>query len=268
MLEQRHTDTRLDDLAHLLSDAWTKGETIAPLSDSHDLSSAEEAYAVQTRTMALHSAAGDRIIGRKIGLTSLAMQEQLGVREPDYGSLLASRFYPARAGRAGLPTEQFIQPRLEGEFAYLIGKPLTGTSITPQEVLMATEAVAVSVEVIDSRITDWRIRLADTIADNASYGALTLGPWSLALRAADLRTVGMLIHHNGRCVVSSVGSAVLGNPPRAVAWLANKLSSYGMSLEPGDIVLSGSLGRSIAAQRGDVFTVEVYGQPPLTTVFE
>lgn len=269
MLEQRsNLSAGVDELARRLEDARNSLRTIAPLSESDGLEAVETAYAVQTRVTELRCEAGDRVIGRKIGLTSKAMQEQLGVTEPDYGSLLASRFYPAHQGRATVPTEVFLQPRMEGEFAYLLGKPLAGPHVTSQEVLAATEAVSVSFEIIDSRISDWRIRLADTVADNASYGALTLGPWSRALRDADLRTVGMLIDHNGRRAVENLGAAVLGNPPRAVAWLANKLHTFGLTLEPGDIVLSGSLGPSIPAQRGDVFTVEVHGQPPLTVVFD
>jgi 2-keto-4-pentenoate hydratase len=127
--------------------------------------------------------------------------------------------------------------------------------------------VAVAVEVVDSRITDWRIQLTDTVADNASYGALAVGPWSRSLRTADLRTLGMLIHHNGRLAVEGIGAAALGNPARAVAWLANKLTTFGVRLEPGDIVLSGSLGRAIPVHGGDLLILEVHGQPPLSVAF-
>jgi 2-keto-4-pentenoate hydratase len=206
-------------------------------------------------------------MGRKIGLTSRAMQEQMSVNEPDYGALWTSRFFPARAGRCEMPADVFLQPRLEGEIAYLIGRPLAGPGITPQQVLAATDALAISVEVIDSRIEGWRIKLVDTIADNSSYGALTLGPWSKSLREVDLRTLGMIIHQNGQPVVEGVGAAALGHPSRAVAWLVNKLSTFGVSLEPGDVVLSGSLARSLPAQPGDVFLLEAYGQPPLSVAF-
>ena len=213
------------------------------------------------------SDAGRRIVGRKIGLTSFAMQEQMGVDEPDYGSLWASRYFPAKTGRTEIPTDAFLQPRVEGELAFLIGKPLEGANVTPQEVLAATEALAVSVEVVDSRIEDWRIKLADTIADNASYGGFTLGPWSRSLREADLRTLGMLIHQNGEPTVQAIGAAALGGPARAVAWLARKLTSFGVNLEPGDVVLSGALGKAVPASKGDVFVLEVYGQSPLTVAF-
>jgi 2-keto-4-pentenoate hydratase len=255
-------------LAQRLEDAWTGRTTMVPLSEAEGLDSAESAYAIQSRWTDLRVALGDRIIGRKIGLTSRAMQEQIKVDEPDYGTLWASRFFAPAGGRASMPAEVFIQPRAEGEFAFLIGRPLTGPHVTPQEVLSATEAIAVSIEVIDSRINDWRIRLVDTVADNASYGAFTLGPWNRALRRADLRTLGLLIQHNGVPVVEGVGAAVLGHPARAVAWLANKLNYLGVGLRPGDIVLSGSVGRSIPVRRGDVFMVETYDQPPLSVVFE
>lgn len=255
-------------LARRLDAAWEQGVTIDPLSQSTGLDSPEMAYAIQSRWSELRAERGDRIIGRKIGLTSRPMQEQMGVTEPDYGSVWSSRFFPARAGRAAMPTDVFIQPLAEGELAFLLGRPLRGTEVTPLEVLAATDAIAVSVEIIDSRITDWKIKLVDTVADNASYGAMTLGPWDRSLRHADLRTLGLLVHHNGVVVVEAVGAAALGHPARSVAWLVKKLGSLGVGLEPGDIVLSGSLGRSIRVRAGDVFQVEAYGQPTLTVVLE
>jgi 2-keto-4-pentenoate hydratase len=254
-------------LARRLDEAWEERTPIPPLSESEGLQSVEDAYAVQSSWSELRLERGERIIGRKIGLTSKGMQEQLGVDEPDYGSLWASRYFPAKGGRVEIPTELFLQPRLEGEIAFLIGRPLAGPSVTPQEVLAATEALAVSVEVVDSRIEDWRIELSDTIADNASYGGFTLGPWSRGLRESDLRTLGMLIHNNGLPVIEGIGAAALGNPARSVAWLARKLDSFGVSLQPGDFVLSGSLSGAVPVERGEVFVLEVYDQPPLTVTF-
>jgi 2-keto-4-pentenoate hydratase len=257
----------IEAVARRLDEAWERREPIAPLTESDGLGPPERAYAIQSRWSELRGQRGERVIGHKIGLTSRAMQEQIGVDEPDYGRLWASRYFPLRRRRTEIPAEVFLQPRVEGELAFLIGAPLAGPDVTPQEVLVATEAVAVSVEVIDSRIRDWRIALADTIADNASYGAFTLGPWSRSLRSADLRTIGMLVHHNGAPVVEGLGAAALGHPARSVAWLANTLSALGVTMEPGDVVLSGSLGRSIPAQRGDVFVLETQGQPPLSVAF-
>jgi 2-keto-4-pentenoate hydratase len=257
-----------DAIAHALDNAWETGNTIAPLSETAGLTSPEVAYQIQTRWTELRVARhGDKVIGRKIGLTSRAMQEQMGVDEPDYGTLWNSRYYPARAGRANLPCSTFVQPRAEGELAFLIGEPLRKHTVTAQDVLATTDAVAASIEIIDSRITDFRITLTDTIADNASYGGVTVGPWSSALRFADLRTIGMILHLNGESVATGVGADALGNPVRAVAWLATKLARLGYPLEPGDIVLSGSLCRSVPVTSGDIFTVQTHGLPPLSASF-
>jgi len=257
----------LDELARRLDAAWEERRPIAPLTESDGLASPADAYAIQRRWTEIRTARGERVMGQKIGLTSRAMQEQMGVDEPDYGCLWASRFFPASSGRAELPADVFIQPRAEGELAFLLGRPLGEGEVTAEDVLAATDAVAVSIEVVDSRIESWRIALCDTIADNASYGAFTVGPWSRSLRQSDLQTLRMVIRLNGAPMAEGVGAAALGHPAQAVAWLANKLSEFGVSLAPGDIVLSGSLTKSIPVATGDAFTVDVEEQPPLTAVF-
>ena len=267
MSEQAGTAVDTEALARRLNEAWEIREPIAPLSESEGLEDVDRAYEIQTLWSEMRIGRGERIIGRKIGLTSFAMQEQLGVSEPDYGSLWDSRYFPAQGGRTEMPAESFLQPFLEGELAFLIGRPLAGPNVTLQEALAATDALAVAVEVVDSRIEDWNIKLPDTIADNASYGAFTTGPWSRSLREVDLRTVGMLINQSGSRVAEGMGSASLGHPAEAVAWLANKLSSFGTTLEPGDIVLSGSLGNAVPVHRGDVFVLEAHGQSPFTVSF-
>ncbi|GLY72873.1 2-keto-4-pentenoate hydratase [Actinoallomurus iriomotensis] len=255
-------------IAGILDRAWEERHTIRPLSETTGLDSPATAYAIQTRWSELRAERGERVLGHKIGLTSQAMRAQIGVDEPDYGRLWESRFYPAEGGRSSVPAEVFLQPRVEGELAFLIGKPLDREDCTAEEVLAATDAIAASVEVIDSRITDWQIKLVDTIADDASYGAFTVGPWNQALRDADLRTIGMLVHRNGTTEVEALGSAVLGHPAESVAWLARTLNRLGTSLLPGDIVLSGSLGRALPASRGDEFVIETHGLAPLTVRFE
>ena len=267
MSEQAGAAVDTEALARRLDEAWENREPIAPLSESEGLEDVDRAYEIQTLWSEMRIGRGERIIGRKIGLTSFAMQEQLGVSEPDYGSLWDSRYFPAQGGRTEMPAESFLQPFLEGELAFLIGRPLAGPNVTLQEALAATDALAVAVEVVDSRIEDWNIKLPDTIADNASYGAFTTGLWSRSLREVDLRTVGMLINQSGSRVAEGMGSASLGHPAEAVAWLANKLSSFGTTLEPGDIVLSGSLGNAVPVHRGDVFVLEAHGQSPFTVSF-
>ena len=275
-MADRTTNATVDagSLARRLNEAWENREPIAPLSESEGLEDLEQAYEVQTRWSELREGRGERIVGRKIGLTSLAMQEQLGVSEPDYGSLWSSRHFPVtdsdtgsgQAARVEIPTATFLQPFLEGEIAFLIGERI-GENATAEDVLAATEALAVSVEVVDSRIAEWKIKLPDTIADNASYGGFATGSWSRSLRESDLRTIGMLISKNDAPVAQGLGAASLGHPARAVAWLADKLASFGTSLEPGDIVLSGSLARAVPVEPGDVFLVEAHGQPPLSVSF-
>lgn len=257
----------IEKLARRLDEAWENRAPVAPPTESDGLA-VEDSYAVQTRWTELRRERGERISGRKIGLTSAAMQNMMGVDEPDYGSLWSSRYYAAdSSGKARVPTDTFIAPRVEGELAFLISEPLNGAEITAEDVLAATEAVAVSVEIVDSRIKDWKIKLADTIADNASYGGYTLGIWDKELVKSDLRALSMIVRKNGESVVEAVGAAALGNPANAVAWLARKLHSFGVSLNPGDVVLSGSLGGAVDAAQGDVFELETHGQPTLSVEF-
>src|SRR5918998_2045539 len=192
-------------LARRLDEAWENRRPIAPLSESEGLEDVERAYEIQSKWSELRQGRGERIIGRKIGLTSFAMQEQLGISEPDYGSLWSSRYFPAEDGRVEMPFEPFLQPFLEGELAFLIGRPLSGPGVTLQEALAATDALAVAVEVVDSRIEDWNIKLPDTIADNASYGGFTVGPWNQGFRGTDLRTIGVVINKKNSPIAEGLG---------------------------------------------------------------
>jgi 2-keto-4-pentenoate hydratase len=258
----------IHEIATRLNAAWErKGAPLSPLSDGVPPPDVETAYRIQSAWTEMRVAAGDRVIGRKIGLTSKAIQQQLGVAEPDYGSLWGSRDVPAPGGRAEVPHAWFLQPRMEGEIAFLLGRALRGPGVTPQEVLAATDAVAPAFEIIDSRIENWKIKIADTIADNASYGGVVVGEWNRAAVAADLRLLGMIMSQNGEAAAEGVGAAALGHPARAVAWLANKLGSYGVALEAGEIVISGSLGRAVPGAAGDVFHLEMAGLTPLAVRF-
>ncbi len=257
---------KIQELGHLLEQAWSTCTPLPPLSEAHGLS-LEDAYRVQQVFNAQRLKAGDRVIGRKIGLTSKAVQTQLGVDQPDFGNLWQSRLVQGTGGRSEVETRVFLQPRVEGELAFLMGRRLQGPHVTPQEVLAATEAVAYSIEIVDSRIENWRIKIQDTIADNASYGGFVLGPWQKNLLEEDLRTLGMALHKNGQIVAQGSGAACLDHPARAVAWLANKLSEFGIALEPGDIVMSGSWIAVQPAQKGDVFVLEAHHGTPLTLRF-
>ncbi|HLA44398.1 MAG TPA: fumarylacetoacetate hydrolase family protein [Aggregatilineales bacterium] len=257
----------ITELAEQLDTAAQNHQPIQPFSESLGMTSVEDAYAIQAHWTQMREARGEKVIGRKIGLTSLAIQQQLGVSEPDYGNLWESSHYATIDHRAEVPAGDFVQPRLEGEIAFLIGRPLEGGHITPQEVLAATDAMALVVEIVASRIADWRIKLVDTIADNASYGGFVLGTWDSSLRIADLRLMGMTISKNGAAGAEGLGAAAMGHPALSVAWLANKLSYFGVSLQPGDVVLSGGITKMLPVAAGDVFNITLTGQPSLTIRF-
>lgn len=258
---------KLRELAAGLDEVWEKRRApIPPLTESPGLDP-ETAYEVQTAWTELRLAGGERILGHKIGLTSLAMQRQLGVDEPDYGSLWASRYFAATDGRADIPADIFVAPRIEGELAFRLGGALSGPGVTPEEALAATEALAPAFEIVDSRIEDWRIKLPDTIADNASYGAFTTGEWDTALKGADLRSLPMRVERSGEVVGEGAGSAAMGDPALCVAWLANKLHEFGVSLASGDVVLSGALAAAVPLSAGDEFALHLGEQKPLKARF-
>src|ERR1041385_4300803 len=257
----------VETLANKLDTAWRTHTPIPPITDTDGITDVKAAYAIQSCWTNMRLERGEKIVGRKIGLTSKAIQQQLGVNEPDYGTLWQSSYYEAKNGRVSVPAGDFLQPRIEGEVAFLIGKPLREPDVTPEQVLAATDACALGIEIVASRIADWKIKLADTIADNASYGGFTLGPWDETMRDADLSALVMNISQNGMCVAEGLGSAALGNPALSTAWLANKLISLGVSLEPGDIVISGGITKMLPLKGCDEFVFSLTSQPDLTVTF-
>jgi 2-keto-4-pentenoate hydratase len=222
---------------------------VAPVAARFGELTVGDAYAVQQANVELKLAAGDRIVGRKIGLTSLAMQTQLGVDQPDFGHLLASMAVP---NGGAVVTAELIAPRIELEIAFLLGRGLAGPGVTTTDVLAATDAVFPSLEIIDSRIADWKIGLVDTVADNASSGRFVMPSRLTPVRDLDLRLLGGVMEINGVLTSWSCGAAALGDPAACVAWLANALAPYGGRLEPGEIVLSGALDRSVPVHAGDI----------------
>ena len=251
-------------LAAELEAAWTGRTAVEPFGERGALRTVEQAYAVQQAWAALRAAAGEATVGRKIGLTSPGMQEQMGVGEPDFGDLWGSRHFDAPGGGADVPAGVFIAPRVEGELALRMRAPLQGPGVTEADVLAAADAAALAVEIVDSRIAGWRITLVDTVADDASFGGFACGDWSEELLHADLPSTPFTLERNGEPCVQELGRAVLGSPLTAVAWLANKLGSFGAGIRAGDVVLSGSFGRAAPAQAGDAFVVSTPGHPPLT----
>lgn len=257
----------IETLANKLDTAWRTHTPIPPITESDGITDVNTAYVIQSHWTNMRLERGEKIVGRKIGLTSKAIQQQLGVNEPDYGTLWKSSFYEAKNGKVQIPASEFLQPRIEGEVAFLIGKPLREPNITPEQILEATEACAMGIEIVASRIADWKIKLVDTIADNASYGGFTLGPWDKKMREANLGALAMTIHHNGTLSAEGLGSAALGHPAISTAWLANKLLEFGISLERGDIVISGGITKMLPVKAGDEFVFSLTSQPSVTVTF-
>jgi 2-oxopent-4-enoate/cis-2-oxohex-4-enoate hydratase len=214
----------------------------------------DDAYAIQRLGISMRCEAGARIVGMKIGLTSKPIQQALGVDRPDFGHLLSSMHVP-NGGTADLDT--LIAPRAEGEIAFVLAADLPEGPCTEADVLRATDFVTPTIEIIDSRIADWKITLADTIADNASSGLFVLGGKKTPIEGLDLRTVGMNVELNGELITTGAGAASLGDPVRSVAWLASTLAEYGMRLRAGDIVLSGGLAAAAPVKHGDWMRIEL-----------
>ncbi|UCH50226.1 MAG: fumarylacetoacetate hydrolase family protein [Betaproteobacteria bacterium] len=239
-----------------LFDAWRSARQIAPLTDREAGITIEDAYRVQMHTIERRIGDGERVVGKKIGITAKAVMQMLKVDQPDFGHLLSGMTY--NEGES-LEAEQFCQPRGEGEIAFILNKDLSGPGITGPQVLAATECVMPAFEIVDSRVTDWKIKIQDTVADNASAAAFVLGDNAVSSRRVELATCGMVLEKNGEVIGTGAGAASLGNPVNAVAWLANKLGELGIVLKAGEVILSGSLSIMFPIQAGDVLRMSLNG---------
>jgi 2-keto-4-pentenoate hydratase len=243
------------DLAQRLRNAYANGP-VAPLRDGLDATDAIGAYAVQSINTRTWLEAGRRIVGRKIGLTAKAVQAQLGVDQPDYGVL----FHDMRLeSGAELPASNVLQPKAEAEVAIVMARDLDDTNATPQDVLLAAAYALPAIEIVDSRIADWKITFADTVADNASSAFYVTGNEPRALAGLDLWTCGMALEVNGKVASFGAGAACLGHPLVAAAWLARTLADLGEGLRGGDVVLTGALGPMISIRPGDVVRAQIGG---------
>ncbi len=204
---------------------------------------------------------GDRVVGYKAGLTSKPMQQMAGVDAPDYGPVLGSTMYPSGAE---LSLSAFVAPRLEAEIAYVLGGELAGPGVTVADAVRATAGVVAAMEIVDSRIADWRIKLADTVADLASNGALVTSGRLVPLGEFDPRLVGVTVTRNGELLDTGAGAAALGDPAAVVAWLANVLGEQGVTLQPGHVVLTGALHAMTPMHAGEVFRAEFDRLGPVT----
>ena len=238
-------------LAEALLEAEERRQAIDPLTDFYPNMTEEWAYRVQLAIVEGKLGRGLRIVGKKIGLTSRAMQQMLGVNQPDYGHILDAMVW---SEGEPVPLDRLIQPKCEGEVAFVLGEDIQGPGVNLAQVLKATRYVIPVIEIIDSRVRDWRIKLADTIADNASSAMVVLGGRALPPRELDLRLTGMLLERNGQVVATAAGAAVMGHPAAAVAWLANKLALFDITLRAGEIVLAGAFCGAVTVGSGDAVT--------------
>jgi 2-oxopent-4-enoate/cis-2-oxohex-4-enoate hydratase len=236
--------------------ALSTGKTVSPLTSRGFDISIEDAYHIQQQMLSRRLEKGEKIIGKKIGVTSKAVMNMLGVHQPDFGYLLDGMVY--NEGES-VPMNTLIQPKAEGEIAFLLNKDLMGPGVTGADVLAATEGVMACFEIVDSRITDWKIKIQDTVADNASCGVFVLGDKLVDPKKIDLSLCGMVLEKNGELVVTGAGAATMASPINAMVWLANTLGRLGIPLKAGDVVLSGALGAMVPVQAGDSLRVTIGG---------
>jgi 2-oxo-hept-3-ene-1,7-dioate hydratase len=248
-------------LARELYEARKARTQVRHFSLRHPAMTVEDGYAIQREWVRLEQADGRRILGRKIGLTSRAMQQASRITEPDFAPLMDDMFF---AQGTDIPVERFIAPRIEVELAFILGRALKGPGVTLFDVLAATDWVSPAVEIIDARIeqfdreTQAMRKVTDTISDFAANAGIVLGGRPVRPDAVDLRWVGALLHKNGVIEETGLAAGVLNHPATGIAWLANKIAPFGEQLEPGQVVLAGSFTRPVGAQRGDAFHVD-YG---------
>lgn len=238
--------------------------TVQPLSERDRSLTIDDAYAISLDFLARRLADGERVVGKKIGVTSKAVQDMLGVHQPDFG-FLTDWMHVGDA--IDIEQRRLIAPRAEAEIAFILRHCLTGPGVTAEQVIAATDAIVPCFEVVDSRIRDWEIGIVDTVADNASCGVFVLGAARADPRAHDLPRLRVTVTKNGQPLSEGLGSAVQGDPAQAVAWLANTLGQYGVTLDAGDVILSGSLVPLEPAVAGDVFEMELHGVGTCTARF-
>ena len=237
-------------VAEALAAAEAHRSPIPPLRETWPELDVVDAYEIQLLNIRRRLDAGVAVNGHKVGLSSKAMQEMMGVDEPDYGHLLSDmEVFEDRA----VPADRYCYPRVEVEVGFILGEDLPGEGCTEQDVVDATEAVAPAIELIDSRIADWDIRIGDTIADNASSAGYVQGPDRVKPTDIDLKAIEACLLRNGDQVAEGRSDAVLGDPVVAVAWLARKVASFGVTLEAGNVILPGSVHRAVDVRPGDDF---------------
>lgn len=253
-----------DQLADELYQALREKRTVPPLMARHPELTIDDAYAISLGALEKRKADGERVIGKKIGVTSKAVQDMLGVHQPDFGFLTDRMFID---GDIDIAANGLIAPRAEAEIGFILKDSLKGPGVTAEDVIAATDSIVPCFEIVDSRIQDWKIGIVDTVADNASCGVYVLGEARVDPRVHDLPNLHVTVTKNGEPLSEGYGHAVQGSPAQAVAWLANTLGAYGVTLEAGDVILSGSLVPLEPAKAGDVFEMQLHGVGSCTARF-
>lgn len=247
--------------ARALYDARRTRVPIPPFTDEDPTLGMADGYAVQQELVRLLLADGDTVVGHKVGITSKAMQQLIGIDSPDHGPVLGSTVH--RDGDT-IDPDRFIAPRIEAEIVFVLGSRLRGPGVTVPAARAAIAGAVAGMEIVDSRIADWRIRLADTVADLASNGAMATSSQLVPLDGWDPRLVGVTLTRNGELVDTGAGAAALGDPVAVVAWLANTVGESGVALEPGHLVMTGALHAAVPMAPGDVFRAEFDRLGPVT----
>jgi 2-oxopent-4-enoate/cis-2-oxohex-4-enoate hydratase len=242
-----------------LYEALRGRQTLSPLIERDDTLTIDDAYDISLDFLARRLKDGEKVIGKKIGVTSKAVQDMLGVHQPDFGFLTDWMFVE---GDIDVDAKALIAPRAEAEIAFILKDSLNGPGVTAEDVMAATESIAPCFEIVDSRITDWKISIVDTVADNASCGVYVVGDARLDPREFDLPGLHVAVTKNGEPLSEGYGNAVQGDPAQAVAWLANTLGAYGVTLNAGDVILSGSLVPLAPAVKGDTFEMILSDRNP------
>ena len=255
------TDDQARAHAAALLQARDTGVPIPPFTDAHPELGMADGYAIQAHLTRALLERGETIAGYKLGLTSRPMQELLGVDSPDFGPVFASTVY---SDGAVLPVDAFIAPRMEAEIAVVLDSDLSGPYCTPLDARRASAGLVAALEIVDSRIADWRIKLADTVADLASNGAIAISSTMVPIDDVDPRLIGMVFTKNGEMVATGAGAAAMGDPMATVAWLANTLAPLGVTLPAGSIIMTGALHAMVPVAPGDVFRAEFDRLGPIT----
>lgn len=256
---------RTIEYAHELLKAEETRQAVQALTDRDEQLTVKDAYQIQLEAVNVKLAQGKKVIGKKVGLTSAAMQKMLNVNEPDYGHLLDDMRVE---NGATVKSDSMISPKIEAEIGFVLAEDLVGPNITYLDVMMATKYVVPTLEIIDSRVEDWKIKLIDTVADNGSSAKVVVGDKYTAPGGVDLRTAGMSLFKNNELLATGAGAAALGHPAHAIAWLANKLHEFGITLKKDELILPGALSGAVPVAAGDTIEAKFGALGSVTVHFE